>query len=561
MESTPVRVIDYFNGEKQSIIPLFQRPYTWTNKNWQTLWQDILAQYDADDSSSHFMGAVVSIPARTVPVGVNKHLIIDGQQRLTTIAILLRALKEHVDPRTAARIEDYLINRHHDGIDHLKLLPTQADRPYFQALILGEPQGFEHLMGQAYAYFHKVLAQEDLDGNPIDPVRMFNTLVSSLQVVMINLGESDDPYLIFESLNYKGEPLTQADLIRNYVLMRFRHSLEPGGEQERVYVELWKPLEDSLGPSLTEFMRHYAMKEGENIKTGGIYAAIKKRLLACAEAEAVKNEISAMRKHGQFYEMFLCPERASTGGIRSRLATLRSLDMTTSYPLLLRLFQAYSEEQISEQDLLSCLDMIESFSVRRSVCNVPTNAYNKLFLQWARNFSSDRVVEWLASQMIAGSGGRRWPNDIEFRAALTTQPQYGRKSTRHILLRIEESYGHREIVDTSSATIEHVMPQTITDTWREELGHDAERVHGELVHSLGNLTLTAYNSELSNLAFTEKKAMLETSHFELNRWICSQSNWTEEQIRARSEDLADRALRLWPRPTQPSDSERSACSI
>ncbi len=409
MEATPVRVMEYFNGEKQSIIPLFQRPYTWTKKNWQTLWQDLLTQYGAGDDSTHFMGAIVSIPARTVPVGVNKHLIIDGQQRLTTIALLLRALRDAVDDRTAARIEDYLINRHHDGVDRLKLLPTQADRPFFQTLILGELPDEEHLMAQAYKFFRDALRGLDLDGDPVTAERVFTTLVSSLLVVMINLGESDDPYLIFESLNYKGEPLTQADLVRNYVLMRFRHSLGPGGEQEAVYLEIWKPLEDSLGSALTEFLRHYAMKEGENIKTGGIYAALKTRLLDLSDPAYVRKELRAMRRHSHFYEMFLNPERASSPGIRKRLATLLGLEMTTAYPLLLRLFDAHFSEQFTESDLLACLHMIESFGVRRAVCNVPTNAYNKLFLQWARNFASDRAVEWLAAQMVAGAGGRRWP--------------------------------------------------------------------------------------------------------------------------------------------------------
>ncbi|MEZ4867803.1 MAG: DUF262 domain-containing protein [Caldilineaceae bacterium] len=466
MEATPVRVIEYFNGEKQGIIPLFQRPYTWTKKNWQALWQDILIQYDAADDSNHFMGAIVSIPARTVPVGVNKHLIIDGQQRLTTIALFLRALKDVVDERTSARIEDYLINRHHDGVDRFKLLPTQVDRPVFQSLVLGQPQDEDHLMVQAYKFFRSVMCERDLNDDPIDPARLFNVTVSSLQVVMINLGESDDPYLTFESLNYKGEPLTQADLVRNYVLMRFRHSLETGGEQEVIYLNIWKPLEDSLGTALPDFLRHYAMKEGENIKTGGIYAAMKKRLSNYHQASEVKKELEEIYRYSQFYKMFLKPSYAPSPELQKRLATLLVLDMTTAYPLLLCLFDAHSSKQITESDLVICLDMIESFSIRRAVCNVPSNSYNRIFLQWARNFSGEQVVDWLSSQMVSDSGTRRWPTDVEFRAALLSQPQYGKKSTRYILVTLEENHLHKEKVDLVDATIEHVLPQTLTHAWR-----------------------------------------------------------------------------------------------
>jgi uncharacterized protein with ParB-like and HNH nuclease domain len=546
MDATPVRVIDYFNGEKQGIIPLFQRPYTWTKKNWQTLWQDILIQYDAADDPTHFMGAIVSIPAKTVPVGVNKHLIIDGQQRLTTIAVFLVALKDVVDDKTAARIEDYLINRHHDGVDRLKLLPTQADRLVFRSLVLGQPKDESHLMVQAYKFFGTVLRDRDLNDDPIDFGKLFNTVVSSLQVVMINLGESDDPYLIFESLNYKGEPLTQGDLVRNYVLMRFNHSLEPGGEQEAVYLEIWKPLEDSLGIALPEFLRHYGMTEGEDIKTGGIYAALKNRLSGLTAPE-VKEKLREMLRYGHFYEIFLNPDRTPSANLRGRLATLLSLNMTTAYPLLLRLFDAHEAERITEGDLLTCLDMIISFSVRRAACNVPSNSYMKIFLQWARNFTSDRVADWLFEQMIAGTSTRRWPSDAEFRTALLTQPQYGKKSTRHLLVALEESHGHKERVDLAAVTIEHVLPQTLTEIWRIELGGDAERIHGELADTLGNLTLTAYNSEMGNLGFAEKKARLATSHIELNRWIYEQPRWTDAEIRARAGLLVTRALEIWPR--------------
>src|SRR5262249_25722376 len=160
------------------------------------------------------------------------------------------------------------------------------------------------------------------NGDPIKPDLLLHTIERCLQVVMINLGDSDDPYLIFESLNYKGEPLTQADLVRNYVLMRFKNSLGSGGEQEQVYLKLWKPIQESLNDSLPEFLRHYAMKEGEEVKRGGIYAAVKKRLSVLKEPSEVENEMQQMKRHGEFYREFVDPPVVKNPHIRNRLQTL-----------------------------------------------------------------------------------------------------------------------------------------------------------------------------------------------------------------------------------------------
>jgi uncharacterized protein with ParB-like and HNH nuclease domain len=197
MEANPVRIIQYFDGTKQSLIPLFQRPYTWGKDMWSVLWEDIMAHYDTGGSVTHFMGAVVSIPVKTVPVGVNKHLVIDGQQRLTTLAIILAVLREVVDSKTANRVDDYLINRHYEGADRLKVLPTQGDREVYKRLILDRALSTgASQVKDAYEYFRQRL-KENHDSEAIDPSRLLETIEQSLQVVMINLGDTDDPYLIF----------------------------------------------------------------------------------------------------------------------------------------------------------------------------------------------------------------------------------------------------------------------------------------------------------------------------------------------------------------------------
>jgi uncharacterized protein with ParB-like and HNH nuclease domain len=553
MEASPARVIQYFNGEKQNLIPLFQRPYTWAENNWQTLWDDLMVQYEVGDTGTHFMGAIVSVPARSVPVGVSKYLIIDGQQRLTTVSLLLCALRDCLDSNSASRIQEvYLTNRFRDLEDTLKFVPTQADRDTYRSIALERqvPVSNKDIrMATAYHFFKdKLLKGTDPNDEPVNSAKVLTTLEQCLQVVMINLGDDDDPYLIFESLNFKGEPLTQADLVRNYLLMRFRHSISTGGEQEQIYSKYWMPLESKLKSDLTEFLRHYIMKDGDNIKQGGIYAAIKDKLKKMDSTQAIEAEAESMQRFGEFYSRFLLPDQEETATIRDCLENIKELKVTTSYPLLLRLFDARRIEHLNDADLERCLTLIESFVVRRSVCGVPTNQLNKLFIQWAKSFPDTDHVQWLHRTMSSGGAGRRFPKDVEFAEAFLNQPQYGRGTTRFILDRLEKSFKHKEPVDLTTTTVEHILPQTLNQEWKDELGSEADKIHTTLVNTFGNLTLTSYNSELSNLPFSEKKVKLENTHIELNRWILQQTSWGVLEIEQRAKVLLDIANKIWFAP-------------
>lgn len=548
MEANPVRIIQYFDGTKQSLIPLFQRPYTWEKDKWAVLWEDIMAHYDTGGSIAHFMGAVVSIPVKTVPVGVNKHLVIDGQQRLTTLAIILAVLRDAVDTKTAERIDDYLINRHYDGADRLKLLPTHGDREVYQRLILERALSTTPTrIKAAYEYFRQRL-KENHDSEPIDPLRLLETIEQSLQVVMINLGDTDDPYLIFESLNAKGEPLTQADLVRNYVLMKFRHSLESGGEQGRIYETCWRPLQDSVGTGLTDFLRHYCMKDGATVEKRTVYTAIKKLLSQMTDNAALEAELKDMARLGDYYARFIDPSKEGDAEVRSRLTAFVELDVTTCYPLLLRLFDSRARQAIADTDFKVCLSLIESFVVRRAICAVPTNSLGKMFIQWSKDYRETGVVSWLGTKMAAGSGNARWPNDTAFKTAFQTSEQYGRKATRHVLISLERNFDHKEPADLTSATIEHVMPQELSSEWKQMLGARCADVHETLLHTFGNLTLTGYNAELGNLPFDQKRQRLSTSHIDLNHWICDQPQWDEATIEVRAGTLAEAATKLWVGP-------------
>lgn len=336
--------------------------------------------------------------------------------------------------------------------------------------------------------------------------------------------------------------------------MRFRHSMATGGEQERIYNQYWRPMETQLVGSLTEFLRHYAMKDGDNIYQGGIYAATKTRLRDMDLPDQVEEEVQRMRRFSEIYARLLSPGLEEEPIVRNRLINIRELEVTTSYPLLLRFMDARRTGVLSNGELEKCLGLIELFIIRRAVCGVPTNALNKLFLQWTRNFPEEKHEAWLHSSMSSGGGGRRFPSDTEFADAFKSQPQYGRGATRFILCHLEGAFEHKEPVSLEFTTIEHILPQTLTDEWLAELGVKGQEIHARLVDTFGNLTLTGYNSELGNLPFSEKKGRIRNTHIELNRWILDQPNWRENEIQIRADILLRQAREFWIGPVAVSGS-------
>jgi uncharacterized protein with ParB-like and HNH nuclease domain len=557
MEANPVRILQYFDGEKQSVIPLFQRPYTWEKKNWQTLWDDILNHYgESNKGSPHFMSAVVSIPAKSVPVGVTKHLIIDGQQRLTTIAILLCALRDTLDDKNKARVQDFLVNRHHEGLDHLKLLPTQGDRSVYYNLVKGDVNlELTHKIMDGYIWFLDALKGNDKDGEPINAQQILETVTQCLQVVMINLGEADDPYQIFESLNYKGEPLTQADLVRNFVLMRFNHSLGAEGEQERVYKKYWLPLETQLAETdqqhLLEFLRHYASRNGENVLKPKVYATIKRNFEKLLP-DAAENELKCMFEHGALYGRFIWSKNEPNDLVRAQIDSLNRNEISVSYPLLLRLFESYNQSKLCPADMAKCLGIVESYIVRRAVLELSRSSLNKVFIAMAGNYPNEGgVLSWLQAELSKRVRTERWPDDIEFEKAICFGQLYNTKGAKLVLGGVERFLEDKEQIDIDkpTITIEHVMPQQLTNEWEAMLGEAHEEIHREYLHTIGNLTLTGYNSELSNLSFAKKRDILiDKSGMALNRWIANQQVWNKETILERARYIAKIAMKIWTGP-------------
>jgi uncharacterized protein with ParB-like and HNH nuclease domain len=543
MEATPTLVINYYSGFKQNVVPLFQRPYTWSEKQWRTLWDDVMVFYAVDeinDKATHFMGAVVTMPARSVPVGVSKFLIIDGQQRLTTISILMAAVRDVLSPEqqgSRRRIQQfYLTNDGSDGTELFKLLPTQGDRAAYASLIQGSGAPLlESQFKKAYDYFNRRLRGENDDGEKIDPKRILDIVEKRLMVVMINL--------IFESLNFKGSPLEQSDLVRNYFLMRFSVS-----DQQGVYDNLWLPMQNRLGQGLTEFMRHFLGAEGEEVRKGDVYTAVR-RLVTDSDSASVRILMTRMERLSTLYGRLSGVAAETNPELNQYFDHFRRLDFGSVYPLLLALYEDFIDGQFALAEFVSSMSVLLSFILRRMVVGVPSNSLSGLFIALCKTKPvTETPSAWLSTSLAKENKNRRWPTDAEFADRWVRAGVYGSRVCQVILECLEQSYGHHEIVGFEKSSIEHVMPQTLTPEWYEMLGIDAAEIHSEWLHTIGNLTLTGYNPELSNRSYTEKRTLFAASHFELNRHFGDYEHWTVSEIGERAGALFKIAVRLWPRP-------------
>lgn len=540
MKASETKLQPIIEGTKQYVVPLFQRAYSWDRKEWEILWNDLVELSEMENPRDHFIGSIVTMPTTSVPEGVAKYLLIDGQQRITTIFILLTLLRDKLknsyENELAEEINNtLLVNPYKKGVDHYKLLPTQVDRGSFQKLIDSDPILAEDKVTEAYKFFERKLRQSSFSCDT------FKKIISNhLSVVSIVLESDDNPHLVFESLNAKGRPLTQADLIRNYFFMRIHVN-----EQEDVYKNYWKPMQDSLNDNLTEFIRHYLMKSGTNVKQSDIYLALKELV---SQDDALKH-LKDLARFAKYYEILLNPDKENNINLRKALKRINRLEVTTAYPFLLNCYNDFTEDIILSDEFINIIKMIENFMIRRFICNVPTNQLNKIFppLYTLVNTKQSGSFTDKLKNILQFKG---YPKDYEFNARLQDTNLYGSgdraKRAKIILETLEESYNHKEQVPFGELTIEHVMPQTLNEWWQVHLGDDWEIVHDLYLHTLGNLTLTAYNQEMSNDDFDSKKKCLEKSHLEINKYFMDKVTWSKEDILKRSEYLADIALKVWP---------------
>ena len=541
MQASETKLQQIIEGTKQYVVPLFQRPYSWKKSEWQVLWDDLIELCESENPRTHFMGSIVTIPTNSIPEGVSKYLLIDGQQRLTTIFILLCAVRDHAkqieDEQLAAKIDNtILVNPYEKGLDYYKLQPTQVDRDVFHKLIRSEEQDQNWEILECYNFFLKKIKQFRIDIYKIQKV-----ICSNLSIVSVVLSADDDPYLVFESLNAKGRALTQADLIRNYFFMRIH-----ADSQELIYEKYWQPMQDILGDNLTEFIRHYLTKNGIDVKQSETYFQIKERI---NQGDALPH-LQDLHKFANYYSRLLTPEREDNLRIRKYLTRIDRLEVATVYPFLLNCYDEWMQGRISEAEFIEIFQILENFILRRFVCNVQTRGLNRIFALLYSQVAKDTAIATSSfiDRLKIALQSKDYPKDAEFKERLLDVKLYGSNRTEKaklILESLEESFRHKEQVSLNNLSIEHIMPQTLNGWWKNHLGEDWAITHDLLIHTLGNLTLTAYNSELSNSDFLTKRTEFQKSHLELNKYFVVQDMWERKNIEFRAEYLAILIVNIW----------------
>ena len=552
---------ELLEGSKQYQVPLYQRTYSWKVDQLKRLWEDIVKLVEdrvATPDATHFIGSLVLAPSPSNgPAGVAEYLIVDGQQRLTTLSILLCALRDHraateKDEHRERLNAQYLINNWKPETQRLKLLPTQADRPAYLACLDSTPQaGGSDPVGEAYRFFKAQLVAADDPDDPTDIERIEQAIISGLALVSVTTQRGDNAHRIFESLNNTGLDLTQADLLRNYLFMR----LPTRGEA--VYTSLWLPLQRSLPGKNLELLFWLDLVQADpRVKQTDTYSAQQLRLDGVPTEQGIEDEVSRLARLGSLLKIILEPQTETDADVRRRLQRLNAWGTTTVYPLLLHLLDRRARGDATSEQVAAAMLYVESFFVRRLLVGRATANINRILLSVVTEMQQGLPVDE-AVRLYLSTGRKHYASDVEVRSAVGLIPFYlnGRPHQRSLVLRwLEESYGNKEQVDLTTLTIEHVMPQSFTSHWKAALaadlqaGEDPRQVHSSLVHTLGNLTLTGYNATLSNKPFEQKRPKLAISGLSMNQEIAQREHWNRTEIQNRAAALVDRVISLWPAP-------------
>lgn len=553
---------ELLGGPKQYLVPLYQRPYAWQGRQRDRLWSDILELAETrrtNPGATHFMGSLVLSTGAIVPTGM-EFLVVDGQQRLTTLSILLCALRDYLrihqkdQPMLAESIhEQYVADRFKPGDARLKLLPTQADRDDLRAVVDGAVGAdSDSGVGQAYSFFRRALELADDPDDPRDIERIREAVLGGLTFVSITARDEDNVYRIFESLNNTGLRLTQGDLVRNYLFMRL------GSRGESVYSSWWLPMQRRLSADDLELIFWLdAVADEPLLKQGDIYSYQQARLAKMDDGEILA-EIERFSRLSEQLAVIRDPSLEPEPALRKHLQHLAEWGSTTTVPLTLRLLARRAAGTSSAEEVTGALAAIESYIVRRTIGGRPGQGLNRTILQ-ACGVIDDRPVDRVLLDYFS-TGRKYFATDEQIRDAVRTQPFYlrGLRTQQKLILKwVQEERNPKEPVDVEKSTIEHILPQTLTPEWRAalevDLGDDetVEEVHEQLVHQLGNLTLTGYNSELSNRSFASKQEDYRNSSYSaLNQRVLEAAVWGREQIRARGDWFADRIIEQWSGPDE-----------
>jgi len=578
MKGNETMLLAYMEGkDKRYIIPVYQRRYNWRLENCQQLFDD-LKKTIKNNKEHHFFGSLVS---QVLPNGaIIDYHIIDGQQRLTTVSLLLLAIchlvKKGLVQSNAGNLDDeimesYLISKWAKKEDRIKLRPVKEDREAYAKLIDGEPKDFIQSSNLTinYNFFRDQILKKEISVDDL------YAAIKKLQIISVTLENGDDPQLIFESLNSTGLALTEGDKIRNYILM----GLDPD-TQEDYYDNYWVKIENCTGGNVSDFIRDYlSIKQQVTPVIDKVYQAFKK--YAEDINIAIKDLLTDLLKYARYFEKLRTGHSGLGDGVLdSCMDRLNRLQIIVTRPFFMEVLKLQEDGALSVDNVRDIFTITETYLFRRNICEVPTNALNKIFLNLNKDVirfdkSTDNYVEKFKYALLAKKESGRFPDDEEFSKDLADKEVYQMRGRyKNYLFERFENYDTVEVkdvyklLDEGTYSIEHVMPQTLTPWWTDELGEEAEEVHETWLHRLGNLTLTGYNSSMSNSSFPEKRDApkgFNNSGLRLNAAIAKCDQWTAKEIENRNEEMVDKAANvIWPMPVttyKPAEKELDSYSL
>lgn len=548
MKAEDGNVLKIFNGDTQFIVPLYQRMYSWKEEQCKRLWDDIVF-LEKHNKKGHFIGSIVCVVESASISGTSKFMVIDGQQRLTTLTILLIALRDFLSSKnvTTSITRKFLKNDTENENDKYKLALTYNDKDVLIKLIENAPVDDikNSRILDAYNYFSNQISSSDLTQEQIE------SAIAKLQIVNIILDTSDNPQSIFESLNSTGMDLSQSDLIRNYILMGLSNT-----EQSDLYRNVWLPTEklfnyDKQSELMDGFFRDYiTMKISRIPKEGNVYEEFKKYHQGL---NASNQELCAdIYSYAKCYTNIIF-SKANDAELNEIFADIRLLRMEVAYPFLMYVYNDYNNNKITREDFIKILRYTESYVFRRSICEIPTNSLNKTFAVMKNKINANDYVNSICANYVLLDSYKEFPKDEEFSQRFVEKDIYHMRVRQYILAKLER-FDNKEKLDLGAFTIEHVMPENenLRYGWKEALGDDWQTIHTQYLHTIGNLTLTAYNSEMSDRPFLEKlnmKGGFADTGLRLNSYIRSQTEWNKDKIIERAKILSDNALKIWQFPS------------
>lgn len=545
-------------ASKRFIIPVYQRNYDWKMEHCKQLYDD-LVKVIRQNRKSHFFGSIVSVQSETGTM--EEFLIIDGQQRLTTISLLLLAIYHLLcagkmvsqDRQLTDKIlKKYLIDEYEPEEKRIKLKPIKNDQKAFGILFDKDEECIpDSNLTINYQYFYDRIQREELS---ID--ELFDA-ICRLEIINISLNHEDNPQLIFESLNSTGLDLSEGDKIRNYILMGL-----PNDQQTKFYEKYWNRIEDHTDYDVSSFVRDYlSIKQQSTPNINSVYPAFKKYVKDAEQAD-IEPLLKDLLEYAKRYAILLKgshPDERLNGCIYR----LNRLSTSVIRPFLLEALRLRESDVLTTDELIEIFQFTESYLFRRTICDLPTNALNKIFLLLHREIirmdgSEKNYAEKFKFALLSKRERARYPSDDEFAECMSTRNIYGMnpKNKLYLFERLENAgteetkdvWGH---LDRGEYSIEHIMPQHLTAAWVNALGEDHEDIHTNWLHRLANLTLTAYNSRYSNSPFADKRDMahgFKDSGLRVNQWIGQKGQWGLPELEERDQLLRNRITGIWPYP-------------